>query len=130
MKEYSITWTIDITAPNPRDAAAQALAMQRDTASTATVFAVSPRNEDTDMFTIDLSADCTYCGGDGDADGCSACGKVDERDLSPEQLDDKYNPDGDGEHPNYTRKDWRFAVENDETLLGYWGWVEFQIQQE
>lgn len=53
-----------------------------------------------------------------------------DRDLSPEQLDDKYNPDGDGQHPTHTRRWWREAVANDETLQGYWQWVANQIEEE
>ena len=30
-------------------------------------------------------------------------GKHPEGLLTPEQLDDKWNPDGDGEHPEYAR---------------------------
>lgn len=44
--------------------------------------------------------------------------------LTAAQLDDKYNPDGDGEHPQITRAAWRAAVANDETLTGYWAWVQ------
>lgn len=47
--------------------------------------------------------------------------------LSPEQLDDKYNPDGDGEHPRFTREAWRQAVVQEETLRGYWDWVAVQV---
>lgn len=50
--------------------------------------------------------------------------------LSAEELDHKYNPDGGGEHPKFTREDWRDAVANDETILGYWDWLEEQIREE
>lgn len=40
MPEYIVTWTIDIDADSPRDAAEQALAIQRDPASIAAVFSV------------------------------------------------------------------------------------------
>lgn len=50
--------------------------------------------------------------------------------LTAEQLDSKYNPDGGGEHPKHTREDWRNAVANDDTILGYWDWLEEQIQEE
>lgn len=53
-----------------------------------------------------------------------------DRRLSAEQLDDKYNPDGDGEHPTFTRWDWRQAVAQQSTICGYWLWVEYQIEQE
>lgn len=56
--------------------------------------------------------------------------KLDEEDrgLFPEDLDFKYNPDGDGEHPVFTREDWRQAVSQQETLCGYWLWVTYQIE--
>lgn len=48
--------------------------------------------------------------------------------LTAEQLDDKYNPEGDGEHPEFTRANWREAVEEETTISGYWRWVEWQIE--
>lgn len=39
-----------------------------------------------------------------------------DAELAAEQLDDKYNPEGDGEHPAIPRKDWRRAVQEEETL--------------
>lgn len=58
--------------------------------------------------------------------------KIDKKDfgLTAEQLDDKYNPEGDGEHPVFTRGDWRNEVFNGYTLRGYWEWVEAQIEEE
>lgn len=50
--------------------------------------------------------------------------------LCASQLDDKYNPDGDGEHPGYTRRDWRSAVEQADTISGYWVWVLHELCQE
>ncbi|HGA2320469.1 TPA: hypothetical protein ACIRVE_005085 [Pseudomonas putida] len=47
--------------------------------------------------------------------------------LTAEQLDDKYNADGDGEHPEFTRADWREAVQLESTLTGYWQWVEHHV---
>ena len=49
-------------------------------------------------------------------------------DLLPIQLDDKYNPEGDGQHPHFTRDQWREAVTREDTLSGYWDWVHHQIQ--
>jgi hypothetical protein len=40
MKTYLVTWQIDIEADSPEEAAAQALIIQRDTESTASVFEV------------------------------------------------------------------------------------------
>lgn len=50
--------------------------------------------------------------------------------LTAAQLDDKYNPEGDGEHPVFTRWDWAQVVAQRSTLLGYWDWVEYQIEME
>lgn len=47
-----------------------------------------------------------------------------------EELDDAYNPDGDGEYPAYTRWDWRSAVKQQSTLLGYWEWVAQMLNEE
>jgi hypothetical protein len=49
-----------------------------------------------------------------------------DADLDAEQLQGKYAVEG--EHPSYGRADWRDVVENDETSLGYWEWVENKIQ--
>ena len=56
---------------------------------------------------------------------------IDERDfrLNAEQLDDKYNPEGEGEHPVFTRWDWTQIVAQRSTLLGYWQWVEYRLDQ-
>lgn len=56
MSEYRVTWTVDITADSPRDAARQALEMQRDAESTATVFEVSERGADGAPVSVDLGA--------------------------------------------------------------------------
>lgn len=40
MKTYRVKWEIDVIAENPRDAAEQALNIQRDKKSTAVVFNV------------------------------------------------------------------------------------------
>lgn len=40
MKSYRVNWDIDVDAKNPKDAAKQALAIQRDPQSTATSFEV------------------------------------------------------------------------------------------
>lgn len=49
--------------------------------------------------------------------------------LTPEQLDDKYNPDGDGEHPEYPQSSWRESVGAQQTLMGYWEWVAYQLSR-
>lgn len=50
--------------------------------------------------------------------------------LTAEQLDDKYNPDGDGRHPIYGEEGWMQDVLNRNTLLGYWEWVRHQLVEE
>ena len=50
--------------------------------------------------------------------------------LSAEELDAKYNPEGDGEDPRYSRWDWRQAVAQESTISGYWVWVEHMIKSE
>ncbi|QYY33702.1 hypothetical protein K2O51_31140 (plasmid) [Cupriavidus pinatubonensis] len=49
--------------------------------------------------------------------------------LSAEQLDDLYNPDGDGEHPQITRSMWRDAVAQQDTASGYWQWLAHKLQE-
>ena len=51
MKEYVVTWDIEVTANSPEEAAKQALEIQRDKTSTATVFKVW---DDIDCHTVDL----------------------------------------------------------------------------
>lgn len=53
---------------------------------------------------------------------------AEDDELSPLQLDDKYNPSGSGEHPVFTRQLWRGDVFTQDTLYGYWDWVFNQIQ--
>ncbi|HBO9387015.1 hypothetical protein [Pseudomonas aeruginosa] len=48
--------------------------------------------------------------------------------LSADQLEEKYSPAGGGQHPTFTREDWRVAVEADDTISGYWSWVHSEIQ--
>lgn len=35
-----------------------------------------------------------------------------------------------GEHPDYPRDEWKYEVENDDTVAGYWSWVDSQIEQD
>lgn len=51
-------------------------------------------------------------------------------DLTAEQLDDRYNPEGGGEHPMHPRTDWRYEVANEDTLVGYWDWVAHKIAED
>lgn len=33
-----------------------------------------------------------------------------------------------GEHPTHPTQDWRYAVSNEDTRLGYWEWVASEIE--
>lgn len=55
MKEYRVEWVIELDAESPEEAAAQALEIQRDPESIATVFRVSAVG-DPDEVWVDLSA--------------------------------------------------------------------------
>ena len=44
-----------------------------------------------------------------------------------QSLDDEYNQEGDGEHPVFIRTEWRQAVENLDTVSGYWDWCAYKI---
>jgi hypothetical protein len=52
---------------------------------------------------------------------------ADDYQRSADQLDEHYNPEGGGEHPVFSRADWRDAVANEDTLSGYWEWVEHML---
>ena len=45
MKEYRVMWKIDVDGASAQDAASNAIALQRDANSDATVFYVTPRCE-------------------------------------------------------------------------------------
>lgn len=47
-------------------------------------------------------------------------------DLDAQQLSELYGEDC---HPRYTLSDWREAVDNEDTMLGYWAWVEARIEE-
>lgn len=47
--------------------------------------------------------------------------------LSADQLDEKYSPDGDGEHPWFTREHWSQAVRSGHTIVGYWQWLSYRL---
>lgn len=45
--------------------------------------------------------------------------------MTAKKLEKKYGTWG--EHPEYVRSDWKYEVTNGDTSLGYWVWVENQI---
>jgi len=47
MKQYLVTWKINIFAKNPKDAAMQALKIQRDIDSIALIFDIKDENNKT-----------------------------------------------------------------------------------
>ena len=49
--------------------------------------------------------------------------------LSAEDLDYKYNRNGEGEHPKFSRSAWRNAVANEDTTSGYWQWAADQLNE-
>lgn len=54
MTHYVVTWTIDIEATDPVSAASEALAIQRDPESIATVFVVTTQDEPGVSTTVDM----------------------------------------------------------------------------
>lgn len=64
-----------------------------------------------------------------EADGAPYDG-LSDADLTPEQLDDRYNPDGNGEHPTHTRAAWCQDVIDQHTSLGYWHWLSHVVKGE
>lgn len=49
--------------------------------------------------------------------------------LTQVELDSKYNEDGDGEHPFFTRWDWIQVVAQRSTYSGYWEWLQYKIDE-
>ncbi|MCX0248018.1 hypothetical protein [Streptomyces drozdowiczii] len=62
MPEYEVSWTIELEAPGPVEAARAALAIHRNPASWATVFTV---RSDTEDVTVDLDPEHTDPSGHG-----------------------------------------------------------------
>lgn len=54
MRDYRVTWTIDLAATSPREAARKALKVQRDPDSSALLFEVKEFDTDEDFQSIDL----------------------------------------------------------------------------
>ena len=59
MPEYHVTWEIDLAADSPREAAREALAIQRDPGSIATVFDVTDAAGRTDRVDLEESEQAT-----------------------------------------------------------------------
>lgn len=59
MTEYRVTWTIDVDAESPREAAQEALRIQRKEDSTATVFEVNCGDR---VETVDLEPESRQLG--------------------------------------------------------------------
>jgi hypothetical protein len=58
--------------------------------------------------------------------------KTDTPVMSAEQLADKYaGVDGSwGEHPDFKRSDWIKKVQEEDTLQGYWSWVNYKLNEQ
>ena len=56
MKDYTVEWIIEVQAENAEDAARQALAIQRDRKSMATVFDVIEADGSGEAERVDLTA--------------------------------------------------------------------------
>lgn len=52
-----------------------------------------------------------------------------DKGSSAEELDDKYNQDGEGEHPKYTRHTWQtYLSSHPNFVLGYWEWIAYMVR--
>ncbi|MDX1366899.1 hypothetical protein [Pseudomonas sp.] len=56
-------------------------------------------------------------------------GYIQDAGLTGDDLEGKYSPQGGGEHPMGSRLMWREAVANEDTIGGYWAWVESEAAQ-
>lgn len=54
--------------------------------------------------------------------------RVPDQSLDAEQLRTKYV--GQGQHPQHLKAAWKYEVESDNTIRGYWDWVEASIEAE
>ena len=57
--QYLVTWTIDLEADNPMDAAQEALNIQRDWEATATLFEVQEWDPDSNSLGPKITVDPT-----------------------------------------------------------------------
>lgn len=72
-----------------------------------------------------------------DSGNCDNCGEEikyhdavpTEIGMTADELETKYSPNGGGEHPKFTRSEWRRQVADDETISGYWQWVAQQVSE-
>lgn len=48
---------------------------------------------------------------------------AEDMNLNADELDEKYNPHGGGQHPVLTKAHWRSDVLHQVTMAGYWDWV-------
>jgi hypothetical protein len=55
--EFTVSWSIDVEADTPEDAAREAQAIQRDPDSSATIFRVTPTNDPEGGEDIDVVRD-------------------------------------------------------------------------
>ena len=96
-------------------------------------FEISVIDDDDEPITQDLTHETYSFTAKGTVDKIADFG-IDlygsDAELSVEQLDEKYNPDGDGEHYQFTREQWREAVSQNQTASDYWTWLKHVLVME
>ena len=120
MAEFKVHWTIDVDTECHEAAGMLALEIMRDPKSIASVFTVADQQE------VEVVMDCNNGVCLIIEDGRST---VPRDGISAAELEAIYSPDGGGEHPMFRRADWRVAVEHDETINGYWNWLQHQVYE-
>lgn len=115
---YLVKWEIEVDAISEREAAVSAREIMRDRESSATIFEVSQK---TDRITIDLSVAS-------EGDRAKMIKMKGDRALTQDGLRVAYG-NLIGGYPYFPKSDWRYLVENGDTVLGYWKWVENQIEE-
>jgi hypothetical protein len=115
MTAYSVNWKIDIEAESPVEAAKQALEIQRDPATLATVFEIY--DEDGNHTSVDLLEIRE------NRTGRFAGDQSDSIETHKPALTRIPHWEDDAEFPS---EDWKSEVANGDTRLGYREWVERQ----
>lgn len=110
MPDFKVSWEVDQEAETPA-AAALSVARQyfqeriaRGISGNACVFTVTEPN--VPAYTVDLS--------------------VADEDLSASELQELYGYAG---HPRFPWQHWREQVSCEDTVLGYWDWVQHKVEE-
>ena len=112
MTSYSVNWEIEIEAESPEAAARQALKINRDQNSTATVFDIYDEDGNhtrVDLLEIEEEQMGPIAGGQSDL--------MEQAKAVPAKI--SYWEDD----PEFPVEDWKFEVANGDTRLGYYEWV-------